>query len=156
MCVCVGARGVWKTTTSVSAVKIRPAAQIVALYPPTEFKPTPFADATWWAASAITGDYALVKCLRADRMGNLTYSKSARNFAPIMCMAAKCAVVQTVELVEPGAIDPETVVTPGIFTGRIVHTPDAVQEQVLFEQGARYPCPPQPTPPQPPSRRRSA
>ncbi|MBR29183.1 MAG: 3-oxoadipate CoA-transferase [Rhodobacteraceae bacterium] len=105
---------------------------------------------------AITGDYALVKCLRADRMGNLTYSKSARNFAPIMCMAAKCAVVQTVELVEPGAIDPETVVTPGIFTGRIVHTPDAVQEQVLFEQGARYPCPPQPTPPQPPSRRRSA
>ncbi len=88
---------------------------------------------------AITGDYALVKALRADRCGNLTYSKTARNFGPIMCMAARCAVVQALDLAEPGALDPETVVTPGIFVGRLVHTPDAVQEQVLFEQGARHP-----------------
>ncbi|MBW8906670.1 MAG: 3-oxoadipate CoA-transferase, partial [Betaproteobacteria bacterium] len=57
---------------------------------------------------------------RADRWGNLSYRKTARNFAPIMASAAKCTVVQVREMVELGALDPETVVTPGIFVQRVV------------------------------------
>ena len=68
----------------------------------------------------IHADYALIKADRADRWGNLTYRKSARNFGPIMAAAAKCTVVQVRETVELGAIDPEHVVTPGIFVKRIV------------------------------------
>ncbi len=88
---------------------------------------------------AITGDVALVKASRADRCGNLQFHLAMRNFGPIMCMAARCAVVQADEILEPGQMDPEQVVTPGIFVNRLVHVPGAVQEQVLFEQGARYP-----------------
>jgi len=68
----------------------------------------------------IHADYALLKAERADRWGNLTYRKTARNFAPIMAMAAKCTVVQVRETVELGTLDPETVVTPGIFVQRVV------------------------------------
>jgi len=68
----------------------------------------------------IHADYAIIKADRADRWGNLTYRLSARNFAPIMAMAAKCTVVQVREIVELGAIDPEVVVTPGIFVKRVV------------------------------------
>ena len=68
----------------------------------------------------IHADYALIKADRADRWGNLAYRKTARNFAPIMATAAKCTVVQVRETVELGALDPETVVTPGIFVKRIV------------------------------------
>ena len=68
----------------------------------------------------IHADYALIKAERADRWGNLTYRKTARNFAPIMASAAKCTVVQVREMVELGALDPETVVTPGIFVQRVV------------------------------------
>src|SRR3954465_8045657 len=68
----------------------------------------------------IHADYALIKAERADRWGNLAYRKTARNFAPIMAMAAKCTVVQVHETVELGALDPETVVTPGIFVQRVV------------------------------------
>jgi 3-oxoadipate CoA-transferase alpha subunit len=68
----------------------------------------------------IHADYALIKADRADRWGNLTYRKTARNFAPIMAAAAKCTVVQVRETVELGALDPETVVTPGIFVQRVV------------------------------------
>ncbi|HYL90378.1 MAG TPA: 3-oxoacid CoA-transferase subunit A [Burkholderiales bacterium] len=68
----------------------------------------------------IHADYALIKADRADRWGNLTYRKTARNFAPIMAMAAKCTVVQVRETVELGTLDPETVVTPGIFVQRVV------------------------------------
>ena len=68
----------------------------------------------------IQADYALIKADRADRWGNLTYRMSARNFAPIMAAAAKCTVVQVREIVELGAIDPEVVVTPGIFVRRVV------------------------------------
>jgi 3-oxoadipate CoA-transferase, alpha subunit len=68
----------------------------------------------------IHADYALIKAERADRWGNLAYRKTARNFAPIMAMAAKCTVVQVRETVELGTLDPETVVTPGIFVQRIV------------------------------------
>jgi 3-oxoadipate CoA-transferase alpha subunit len=68
----------------------------------------------------IHADYAIIKADRADRWGNLTYRKTARNFAPIMAAAAKCTVVQVRETVELGALDPETVVTPGIFVQRVV------------------------------------
>jgi len=68
----------------------------------------------------IHADYALIKAQRADRWGNLVYRKSARNFGPIMAAAAKTTVVQVSETVELGALDPETVVTPGIFVKRLV------------------------------------
>jgi 3-oxoadipate CoA-transferase alpha subunit len=68
----------------------------------------------------IHADYALIKAERADRWGNLSYRKTARNFAPIMAMAAKCTVVQVRDAVELGTLDPETVVTPGIFVQRVV------------------------------------
>lgn len=70
--------------------------------------------------SPIYADFALIKALRADTLGNLVYRKTARNFGPIMATAAKCTVVQVNEIVEPGGIDPEIVVTPGIFVQRIV------------------------------------
>jgi 3-oxoadipate CoA-transferase alpha subunit len=68
----------------------------------------------------IHADYALIKAERADRWGNLVYRKSARNFGPIMAAAAKCTVVQVREAAELGALDPEAIVTPGIFVKRIV------------------------------------
>jgi len=68
----------------------------------------------------IHADYALIKADRADRWGNLTYRKTARNFAPLMAAAAKCTVVQVRETVELGQIDPEHVVTPGIFVNRVI------------------------------------
>src|SRR3954466_14985219 len=68
----------------------------------------------------IHADYALIKAQRADRWGNLVYRKSARNFGPIMAAAAKCTVVQVSEAVELGALDPEAIVTPGIFVKRII------------------------------------
>jgi 3-oxoadipate CoA-transferase, alpha subunit len=68
----------------------------------------------------IHADYALIKADRADRWGNLAYRMTARNFAPIMAAAAKCTVAQVREIVELGGIDPEVVVTPGIFVKRVV------------------------------------
>jgi 3-oxoadipate CoA-transferase alpha subunit len=68
----------------------------------------------------IHADYALIKADRADRWGNLTYRKSARNFGPIMASAARCTVAQVRETVELGALDPEEIVTPGIFVQRVV------------------------------------
>ena len=68
----------------------------------------------------IHADYALIKADRADRWGNLTYRKSARNFGPIMAAAAKTTVAQVREIVELGELDPETVVTPSIFVKRVV------------------------------------
>lgn len=68
----------------------------------------------------IKGDIALIKAHRADTLGNLVYRKTARNFGPVMATAAKITVVQVSEIVEPGEIDPEVVVTPGIFVDRIV------------------------------------
>jgi len=68
----------------------------------------------------ISADFALIKAQKGDRWGNLVYRKTARNFGPIMASAAKCTVVQVREIVELGAIDPEVVVTPGIFVQRVV------------------------------------
>ena len=70
--------------------------------------------------SPIHADFALIKALKGDRWGNLVYRKAARNFGPIMAMAAKCAIAQVDEVVDLGELDPEVIVTPGIFVQRIV------------------------------------
>lgn len=88
---------------------------------------------------AIKGDFALVKSLKADRYGNLVYNKTARNFGPIMCMAAKNTIVQAKQVVEPGEIDPEVVVTPGIFVQRVVEVKNPMEESVLVAENRRYP-----------------
>ena len=87
----------------------------------------------------LQADFALIKCACADRHGNLTYNKTARNFAPIMAMAAQTTIVQTGALLDLGAIDPEVVVTPGIFVDRIVTVTDPAQESKLVAEGRRYP-----------------
>jgi len=68
----------------------------------------------------IRADFALIKADRADRWGNLSYRMTARNFGPIMAAAATCTVAQVRETVALGELDPETVVTPGIFVKRVV------------------------------------
>ena len=68
----------------------------------------------------IKGDVALIKAFRADTVGNLVYRKTARNFGPVMATAASITIVQVSEIVQPGGIDPEVVITPGIFVDRIV------------------------------------
>jgi 3-oxoadipate CoA-transferase, alpha subunit len=68
----------------------------------------------------IHADFALIKALRGDRWGNLVYRKAARNFGPIMATAARCTVAQVAEIVPLGELDPEVVVTPGIFVQRVV------------------------------------
>ena len=68
----------------------------------------------------IHADVALVKARAADRWGNLVYRKTGRNFGPIMAMAARCTIAQVDEMVELGELDPESVVTPGIFVQRVV------------------------------------
>jgi 3-oxoadipate CoA-transferase alpha subunit len=75
----------------------------------------------------IRADFALIKALRADRWGNLVYRKTARNFGPIMASAAKCTVVQVREIVNLGDLDPEDVVTPGIFVQRVIEIPAAAK-----------------------------
>jgi 3-oxoadipate CoA-transferase alpha subunit len=68
----------------------------------------------------IHADFALIKAFKGDRWGNLVYRKSARNFGPIMATAAKVTIAQVSEIVELGALDPEAIVTPGIFVQRVV------------------------------------
>jgi 3-oxoadipate CoA-transferase alpha subunit len=68
----------------------------------------------------IHGDFALIKADRGDRWGNLTYRKTARNFGPVMAMAARCTIAQVNDVLELGELDPETIVTPGIFVQRVV------------------------------------
>ena len=74
----------------------------------------------------IRADYALIKADRGDRWGNLVYRKTARNFGPIMASAAACTIVQVRETVDLGGLDPEAIVTPGIFVHRVVKVPAGV------------------------------
>lgn len=78
----------------------------------------------------IHADFALIKALKGDRWGNLVYRKTARNFGPIMAAAAKVAIVQVSEVVELGDLDPEVIVTPGIFVQRVVQVIPSVQLKV--------------------------
>jgi 3-oxoacid CoA-transferase subunit A len=68
----------------------------------------------------LTADFALVRAWRGDRLGNLVYRRTARNFNPMMATAAKVTIAEVEELLEPGEIDPDAVVTPGIYVKRIV------------------------------------
>ena len=70
--------------------------------------------------SPIHADFALIKALKGDRWGNLVYRKAARNFGPIMASAARCTIAQVDEIVPLGALDPEVIITPGIFVQRVV------------------------------------
>ena len=72
---------------------------------------------------ALPGDVALVEAWQADRWGNLTFRSSARNFNPVMAMAARLTIVQTQHVAALGMLDPEVVVTPGIFVDRVLHVP---------------------------------
>ena len=72
---------------------------------------------------ALAGDVALIEAWEADRWGNLTYKSSARNFNPVMAMAAKLTIAQAQHIVDLGVLDPEKVATPGIFVQRVVHVP---------------------------------
>lgn len=81
----------------------------------------------------IKGDVALIQAHRADTLGNLVYRRTARNFGPVMATAATTVVVQVAEIVPAGAIDPETVVTPGIHVDRLVRA----EPRHLTVRGAR-------------------
>lgn len=122
-------------------------AGIPAFYTPTSVG-TPLAEGkesrifdgkTYVLEHTIRADFALVKCRAADRYGNLVYNKTARNFGPVMCMAAKTAIVQAKEIVDLGQLDPEVVVTPGIFVGKVVEVANPAEESKLVEEGRRYP-----------------
>ncbi len=88
---------------------------------------------------ALRADFALIKGRLADTHGNVVYSKTARNFGPIMATAADTSIVQVQRIVEPGEIDPETVVTPGIFVRRIVEVAQPAHESELVAAGVTYP-----------------
>lgn len=129
------------------AERIRAAgAGIPAFYTPTSVN-TPLANhkehrefngRTYVLERAIQADFALVKCASADKYGNLLFNKTARNFGPIMCMAAKKAIVQARQILKPGDIDPEHVVTPGIFVQRVVEVSKPVDESTLVANQIRY------------------
>jgi 3-oxoadipate CoA-transferase alpha subunit len=87
----------------------------------------------------LTADFALIKAKRADWYGNLVYNKTARNFSAVMAMAGKRTIVQAELVDEPGGIDPESVVTPGIFVDTVVEVPDPLLESALVAQGVSYP-----------------
>ena len=130
------------------AERIRAAgAGIPAFYTPTSVN-TPLArnketrvfnGKTYVLEHALKADFSLVKCHAADKYGNLIYNKTARNFGPVMCMAAKTTIVQARRIVEVGQIDPECVVTPGIFVKRVVEVSSPADESVLVAEKRRYP-----------------
>jgi len=89
---------------------------------------------------AIKADYSLVKCHKSDRYGNLIYHATARNFGPIMCSAANIAIVQSKQIVEVGKLNPEEIITPGIFVERVIEITNPAHESELVENQMRYPC----------------
>jgi 3-oxoadipate CoA-transferase alpha subunit len=99
-----------------------------------EFNGRPYVMEPWLKA-----DFALIKSESADPLGNLTFNKTGRNFSPLMCMAATTTIVQTRKLVDRGGIDPEHVITPGIFVNRVVEVADPVHEDVLIADQRSYP-----------------
>jgi 3-oxoacid CoA-transferase subunit A len=79
-----------------------------------------FGGRTYVMETALTADFALVKAWKGDRLGNLVYRKTARNFNPMMATAAKVTIAEVEELVEPGQLEPDQVHTPGIYVARIL------------------------------------
>jgi 3-oxoadipate CoA-transferase alpha subunit len=98
-----------------------------------------FAGREYVMEQGLRADFALVKAERADRYGNLVYNKTARNFSPVMCTAADTTIVQARRIVEVGEIDPEAVVTPGIFVQRVVEVHSPAHESELVKEGRCYP-----------------
>ena len=97
--------------------------------PVAEFEGRKYVQERWLKA-----DVALIKAELADTKGNLTYHMAARNFSPLMATAAATTIVQARRILEPGGIDPEHVVTPGIFVKRIVEVPNPKQEEALLRE----------------------
>ena len=87
----------------------------------------------------LTADFALIKGRSADRHGNVVYNKTARNYGPVMATAARTTIVQATAVVPAGELDPEVIVTPGIFVQRVVQVADPAQESALIAAGASYP-----------------
>ncbi len=102
--------------------------------PVEEFDGQPYVQERWLKA-----DFALVKAHLGDRLGNLTYRMAGRNFNPLMCMAAATTIVQVSRIVAPGEIDPEAVITPGIFVQGVVQVDNPAQEEILNRAKAVYP-----------------
>lgn len=122
-------------------------AGIPAFYTPTSFgtdlakgKPVGvFEGRSYVQERWLKADVALVKAETADLHGNLVYRAAARNFNPLMCMAAAETVVQASHIVAPGNIDPEVIATPGIFVQKIVQVAQPHQEEDLNRANATYP-----------------
>ena len=102
--------------------------------PSAEFDGRTYVQERWLKA-----DFALIKAQQADPHGNLSYRMAARNFNPLMAMAATTTIAQVSQTVPLGAIDPEQVVTPGIFITRVVTVAEPQQEEVLNRAEAVYP-----------------
>ncbi|EEW89826.1 coenzyme A transferase 1 [Brucella suis bv. 4 str. 40] len=98
-----------------------------------EFDGRPYVQERWLKA-----DFALVKAHLGDSHGNLTYRMAARNFNPLMCMAAAKTIVQVSRIVPLGGIEPENVITPGIFVDRVVEIANPQQEEELIRAGVAY------------------
>jgi len=98
-----------------------------------------FGDHDYVMELGLVADFSLIKCRAADIHGNLVYNKTARNFAPLMATAGGVTIAQAERIVALGEIDPECVVTPGIFVNRIVEVREPLQESELVAQGAAYP-----------------
>ena len=88
---------------------------------------------------SLSADFALIRGRAADRLGNVVYNKTARNFGPVMAMAARVTIVQVNTFVPAGALDAEAVVTPGVFVDRVVEIADPAHESALVAAGASYP-----------------
>ena len=98
-----------------------------------------FGDRDYVLEHGLTADFALIKAKTADPHGNLLFNKTARNFSPLMAMAATVTIVQADNVVPIGEIDPECVVTPGIFVHRVVEVREPAQESDLVARGVSYP-----------------
>ncbi|HEX5934274.1 MAG TPA: 3-oxoacid CoA-transferase subunit A [Pseudorhizobium sp.] len=98
-----------------------------------EFEGRSYVQERWLKA-----DFAIVKAHLGDTYGNLTYNKAGRNFNPLMCMAAARTIAQVSRIVAAGEIEPEHVVTPGIFVGGVVEVANPQQEEELIRAGVAY------------------
>ena len=87
----------------------------------------------------LTADFSLIKSRKADSHGNLLYNKTARNFSPLMAMAGNITIAQVQELVPVGELNPETIITPGIFVQRLIEVKEPLLESALVAEGATYP-----------------
>ena len=98
-----------------------------------------FHDREYVLEYGLTADFSLIKGRVADIHGNVLYNKTARNFSPLMAMAGNVTVVQAMQVVALGEIDPETIITPGIFIQRVIEVAHPLLESELVAAGETYP-----------------